>query len=171
MFLLYKIDVFVLALMLQMYFAWNIQYNKFQTYLKCTARNQDFITSKISNKIKYSVAKSTIRNALQLCFLKKMGGMIDGKPETAAVITKNLVTGCGPVINKVRQACHLPMEYHTDVLFCVFHSYILFNHLKTEAKFTGKEMLIYRLTKCRVKHTKKTETQQFVLYTAVKFAV
>lgn len=47
-------------------------------------------------------------------------------------LQKNLVTGCGPVINKVRLAYHLPMEYCADVLFRVFYSYVVFSHLKTE---------------------------------------
>ena len=53
-------------------------------------------------------------------------------------LQKNLVTGCGPVINKVRLGCHLPMEYHVDVLFWVFYSYAVFSHLETEAKFHWK---------------------------------
>lgn len=50
-------------------------------------------------------------------------------------LQKYVVTGCGPVINKVRLARHLPMEYPVNVLFWVFYSYIVFSHLKTEANF------------------------------------
>lgn len=53
-------------------------------------------------------------------------------------LQKTLVTGCGPVINKVRLACHLPVEYHADALFWVFYSHTLFSHLETEAKFHWK---------------------------------
>lgn len=53
-------------------------------------------------------------------------------------LQKKLVTGCGPVINKVRLACHLPMEYHVDMLFWIFYSYIVLSHLETEAKFHWK---------------------------------
>lgn len=101
-----------------------------------------FKISKVSSRIGYYNTKSTIRNAtltLWLCYLNKKGEMSYMESlELLQLLQKNLVTGCGPVINKVRLAHHLPMEYHVDVLFWVFYSYIVCSHLKTEAKFHWK---------------------------------
>lgn len=76
---------------------------------------------------------------LELCYAIKKEAM--WYMESLGVLQslqKNLVTGCGAVINKVRLACHLPMEYHVHVLFWVFYCYMVFSRLETEVNFHWK---------------------------------
>jgi len=97
--------------------------------------------------------------------------VIHGKPGTAAVITKNLVTGCGPVINKVRLACHLSVEYQVQCVVLGPLQLRCFQSFKTRSKILLEKKSLFNNLLNAEQNTQNPETQKWNLCVTVKAVI